>query len=106
MKNGLPEPQTALLNWHQTPDVGAFDLVIAADVMYEEGSTRSLSRLVPELLGPEGEALFADPGRRYEPLFRELMQANEFEFETEETKVEVEGQDRDVTVLVHRIRRG
>ena len=104
-QNGLPEPETALLDWHDGPGAGAFDLVIAADVMYEERSTRSLARLLPGLLGPGGEALFADPGRRYEPLFRELMQENGFRFETEETTVEVDGIDRDVTVLVHRIRR-
>ena len=104
-RNGLPEPETALLDWHDGPGAGAFDLVIAADVMYEERSTRSLARLLPGLLRPGGEALFADPGRRYEPLFRELVQENGFLFETEETTVEVDGLDRGVTVLVHRIRR-
>jgi predicted nicotinamide N-methyase len=104
-QNGLPEPQTALLDWHDGPNVGAFGLVFAADVMYEERSTRSLARLVPGLLEPGGEALFADPGRRYEPLFRELMQDNGFSFETEETTVEVDGRERGVTVLLHRIRR-
>jgi predicted nicotinamide N-methyase len=104
-QNGLAESETALLDWHDGPGADAFDLVIAADVMYEERSTRSLARLLPGLLGPGGEALFADPGRRYEPLFRELMQENGFRFDTEETSVEVDGLDRDVTVLVHRIRR-
>ncbi len=103
-ENGLPEPEAALLDWHEAPDVGAFDLVLAADVMYEERSTRSLARLIPGLLAPGGEALFADPGRRYEPLFRELMQANGFDFETEETAVDVDGVSRAVTVLLHRIR--
>ena len=105
LENGLPEPETSLLNWHATPDVGLFDLVLAADVMYEERSTRSLARLVPELLAPGGEALLADPGRRYEPLFRELMQKTGFGFETEETSVAVDGVQRDVTVLLHRVRR-
>jgi predicted nicotinamide N-methyase len=104
-ENGLPEPETALLDWHATPGVGAFDLVLAADVMYEERSTRALAGLVPGLLRPGGEALIADPGRRYEPLFRELMQENGFRFETEETTVEVEGRERGVTVLLHRVRR-
>ncbi len=104
-ENGLPEPETALLDWHDGPNVGAFEVVFAADVMYEERSTRSLARLVPGLLVPGGEALFADPGRRYEPLFRELMEENGFGFETEETTVEVEGTPKGVTVLVHRIRR-
>ena len=104
-ENGLPEPETALLDWHAMPNVGAFDLVLAADVMYEERSTRALAGLVPGLLRPGGEALIADPGRRYEPLFRELMQENGFRFETEETTVEVEGRERGVTVLLHRVRR-
>lgn len=105
LKNGVPEPETALLDWHAAPNVGAFDLVIAADVMYEERSTRFLARLVPGLLEADGEALLADPGRRYEPLFRELMQENGFGFETEETSVGVEGLERDVTVLLHSVRR-
>ena len=105
LKNGVPEPETALLDWHAAPNVGAFDLVIAADVMYEERSTRSLARLVPGLLEADGEALLADPGRRYEPLFRALMQENGFGFETEETSVGVEGLERDVTVLLHSVRR-
>ena len=103
-ENGLPEPETAPLNW-RTPreDLGTFDLVFAADVLYEEDSARALAGLVPSLLGPHGVALFADPGRRWEPLFRELMGEAGFRFETEETTVEVEGQDRDVTVLLHRV---
>jgi predicted nicotinamide N-methyase len=105
-QNGLPEPETALLNWRMPrEDLGGFDLVFAADVLYEEASARALTGLVPGLLKPGGEAIFADPGRRYEPLFRELMGEAEFFFETEETTVGVEGQERDVTVLLHRVRR-
>ncbi len=106
-KNGLPEPDTALLNW-RAPDVegfGAFDLVFAADVLYEEDSARALADLVPSLLAPDGEALFADPGRRYEPLFRELMGGAGFRFDTQETNVEVEGLERGATVVLHRVRR-
>ncbi|WP_228282487.1 class I SAM-dependent methyltransferase [Rubrobacter tropicus] len=101
-------PATSLLDW-RAPDVGdhgPFDLVFAADVLYEEGSARALAGLVPGLLKPGGEALFADPGRRWEPLFRELMGEAGFSFETEEATVDVEGQERDVTVLLHRVRGG
>lgn len=106
LENGLPEPATALLNWRRPrEDFGVFDLVFAADVLYEEESVQALAGLVPILLKPGGEALLADPGRRYEPLFRELMGEAGFFFETEETTVEIEGQERDVTVLLHRVRR-
>ena len=107
LENGLPEPATALLNWRKPrEDFGVFDLVFAADVLYEEESVQALAGLVPVLLKPGGEALLADPGRRYEPLFRELMGEAGFIFETEETTVEIDGQERDVTVLLHRVRRG
>ena len=101
-------PATSLLDWRApgAGDHGPFDLVFAADVLYEEGSARALADLVPGLLKPGGEALFADPGRRWEPLFRELMGEAGFFFETEETTVEVEGQERDVTVLLHRVHGG
>ena len=105
--NGLPEPETALLDWKSPhpEDLGAFDLVVAADVLYEEGSARALASLVPSLLAADGEALIADPGRRYEPLFRELMAGGGFRFESEETDVDVEGLERKARVVLHRIRR-
>jgi len=100
-------PETSPLDWRAPglANLGTFGLVFAADVLYEEGSARALAGLVPLLLAPNGEVLIADPGRRWEPLFRELMLEAGFRFETEETTVEVEGLARGVKVLVHRVRR-
>lgn len=99
------EPETAHLDWRDPEVTGRFDLVFAADVLYEEQGARSLARLVPGLLDPAGEAIFADPGRRYEPLFRELMLERGFRFDTGEARVGVEGLGREARVVVHRIRR-
>lgn len=101
------EPETSLLDWKspRREDLGGFGLVFAADVLYEEGSARALADLVPRLLAADGEALVADPGRRYEPLFRELMLEKGFGIETEESEVEVEGLERRATVVLHGIRR-
>ncbi|MCA1848907.1 MAG: protein N-lysine methyltransferase family protein [Actinobacteria bacterium] len=99
------EPETALLDWH-APDVerlGTFDLVLAADVLYERRSAPSLADLVPKLLAPGGEAVFADPRRKDAPLFLELMGERGFENTTESVVVEQGG--RGVRVLVHRLRR-
>jgi len=106
-ENNLPEPETTLLDWKKPPleVLGSFDLAVAADVLYEEGSARALARLVPRLLAEDGEALVADHGRRYEPLFRELVAGAGFRFETKETDVDVEGLKRKARVVVHRIRR-
>lgn len=103
-KNTGREPGTALLDWRDPAHPGRFDLVFAADVLYEENGARALADLVPRLLAPEGEAVVADPGRQYEPLFRELMLGKGFRFETGETRVEVEGLERKATVVVHGIK--
>lgn len=99
------EPGTRLLDWH-TPELeglaGAFNLVLAADVLYEERNARALAGLIPKLLAPDGEALVADPGRRWEPLFRDLIPEHGFTVETQEARVEANG--RDITVVLHRLR--
>lgn len=65
------EPETMLLDWH-TPPVegpGRFDLVLAADVLYERRNVPSLAALIPALLAPEGEAMLADPRSKDTPFF-------------------------------------
>ncbi len=99
------EPETAILNWRAPgkPGPDTFDLVFAADVLYEEQSARALAELVPALLAPDGEMILADPGRRYEPLFRELMKETGFAFDMK--KETVENEKRAVTVVIYRVRR-
>jgi predicted nicotinamide N-methyase len=83
--------------------LGTFDLVLAADVLYERRSVPALADLVLRLLAPGGEALFADPRRKDAPLFLGLMEERGFRNTTEDVLVEQGG--REVRVLVHRLRR-
>jgi predicted nicotinamide N-methyase len=99
------EPEVAHLDWH-TPDtqhLGTFDLVIAADVLYEAWNVPALASLVPELLTPGGEVVLADPRRDDTPVFLELVENRGFEYTTEGMEVEQAG--RGVGVLIHRLRR-
>jgi predicted nicotinamide N-methyase len=99
------EPDTALLDW-RTPDIeglSTFDLVLAADVLYERKNAAALADLVPKLLAPGGEALFADPRRDEAPVFLGAMEGNGFEDAVEE--VTVEQGTRKVKVLLHHLRR-
>ncbi len=57
-ENGV-SVDTGLLNWRAT-EVSPFDLVLAADVLYEESSVELLLSLLPRL---GGDVLLADPGR-------------------------------------------
>ena len=99
------EPGTALLDWFspQLDGLGPFDLVFAADVLYERRNAPALADLVPRLLAPGGEAIFADPRRPPASSFLETMRARGFRILTEGSTVEQGG--REVKVLLHRFRR-
>lgn len=97
------ELRTALLDWHapKLESLGAFDLVLAADVLYEPRNVGALVGLVPELLAPEGEAVFADPRRKDAPEFLEQVRERDLRGSTEKVLVEDDG--REVGILLHRL---
>jgi predicted nicotinamide N-methyase len=99
------EPETQLLDWH-TPGAGVsggFDLVLAADVLYEWRNVPALAALIPTLLASSGEVLLSDPRRKNTPAFLERMCEKGFHSSTVETLVPSDG--REVVVLVHRLLR-
>lgn len=61
-RNGAPL-ETALLRFGEPEPLGRFDLVLAADVLYEERNADQLTTLLPRVVAPDGRALVADPGR-------------------------------------------
>jgi predicted nicotinamide N-methyase len=54
----------------------AWDLVLAADVLYERRNVALLLHVLPRLLAPGGEVLLADPGRPAVPDFLERARAS------------------------------
>jgi predicted nicotinamide N-methyase len=99
------EPEVSILDWRE-PDIGGmgtFDLVLAADVLYERKNAAALADLVPQLLAPGGQAIFADPRRDEAPTFFNSMAVQGFEDGTEE--ITIEQGATDVKVLLHRLRR-
>ena len=99
------EPEVSVLDWREpsAQGIGTFDLVLAADVLYERKNAAALADLVPKLLAPGGEAIFADPRRDEAPVFLERMVSRGFEDVTKETTVEQN--TRKVRVLLHQMRR-
>ena len=70
-RNGI-ELATGVLAWDEDADqrlLGRFDVVLAADVLYEERNARPLLVLLDRLVASEGAALIADPGRRHAQRF-------------------------------------
>jgi predicted nicotinamide N-methyase len=64
---------TACLDWRGPHWPRGFDLVLAADILYESRNVAPVARLIPELLAPGGRAWIADPGRPYAADFRAAL---------------------------------
>ena len=99
------EPEVSVLEWRQPEITGmeTFDLVLAADVLYERKNVAALADLVPKLLAPGGETIFAGPRRDEAPVFFGAMKEQGYKDATEE--ITIEQPARGVKVLLHRLRR-
>lgn len=57
-------PATRMVDWYHLPtDLGRFELVLAADVLYELRYSPLLAEVVTKVLAPGGVVLLADQGR-------------------------------------------
>jgi predicted nicotinamide N-methyase len=84
------EPHVRLVNWREWPDdLGTFDVVMAADVLYEKEYASLVTACIARALAPDGVALVADPGRLALPAFRESVIEHGLEI-TSVTKVPFE----------------
>jgi predicted nicotinamide N-methyase len=69
---------TLAVDWREPPPAlvaRAADLVIGADLLYEERNGAALAALLPRLLRPGGEALIADPRRPHAATLLEPLRA-------------------------------
>ncbi len=77
--NGIEGLEYRALDWRlPAADLGEFDLVIGSDLLYEPWQPGFLASLLGRLVAPGGEAVIADPGRRYVDAFVTLLEAGGF----------------------------
>ena len=70
------EPRAQLVNWRAWPDdLGTFDVIMAADVLYETEYATLVASCIARALAPDGVAIIADPGRLALPAFRDGLSA-------------------------------
>jgi predicted nicotinamide N-methyase len=91
VRHGLAPLQTALLDWRDPPATERWDLVVAADVVYEQRNGEALAALLPRILADGGRMLLADPGRVYFGEFRDRME--EMDWAVDEIDVRTETSD-------------
>lgn len=65
LRNGLSEPGLLLADWRRFPQIGKFDLILGADILYEKTLHQDLGKILADTIKPDGLVLLADPGRNY-----------------------------------------
>lgn len=86
IRNAGRAPDVRMVNWSEFPsDLGTFDLVLAADVLYEPRYPPMVAQAIAQSLGPEGRAIVADPGRVAAPMFPGELEARNLTILKKET---------------------
>lgn len=102
------EPVVRLVNWREWPDdLGTFDVVMAADVLYETEYATLVAACLARALAPHGTAFVADPGRLALPAFRIALGECHLEIASTHTERYEEGAvKQDVQVMRIQRRQG
>jgi predicted nicotinamide N-methyase len=104
-RNGLPPLRTEMLDWRHPPPGAGFDLVIAADVLYEQRNVAILAALLPAVTAPGGTVLVADPGRTYAGEFLHTMREGGWDVDEAGMRMEPSAAGAESRVRIHRLRR-
>jgi len=97
------DPATRLVDWRELPaDLGTFDRVVAADVLYEKRYASIVADTLARALARGGSALIADPGRTALPAFLRECELRGLVVASVESWRYAEGEVRQ-TILVHEI---
>ncbi len=84
------------LDWRQVPLIGPFDLIIAADVVYERRNFFPLADMLTRMLKPGGHAVLTEPGRTIGDHFFELLREEGFDLTVTNHVVERNGKQSEV----------
>jgi predicted nicotinamide N-methyase len=97
------DPAVRLVDWRDLPaNLGTFDRVVAADVLYEKRYTTIVADALARTLARSGTALIADPGRSALSTFLRECEARGLVVASVESWRYAEGDVRQ-TILVHEI---
>ena len=99
---------TLLVDWASPPaallDRPPADLVVGADVLYEERNGPALAALVPRILAPDGELVVADPRRPHADGLLDPLVAAGWSLTTEEIRHGARQDESGPLVRLHRLR--
>jgi predicted nicotinamide N-methyase len=90
--NEVAPPAVRMIDWRRLPgDLGAFERVVAADVLYESGNIDLIAQALARTLAPGGTATIADPGRPTAARFAARCEGYGFSVNVDRIPVETAG---------------
>jgi predicted nicotinamide N-methyase len=99
---------TLLVDWREPPPrllaAAPLDLVVGADVLYEERNGPALAALVPRILAPHGELVVADPRRPHADGLLDPLVAAGWSLTTDEIRHGARQDESGPLVRLHRLR--
>lgn len=99
---------TLLVDWSTPPPAllsrPPSDLVVGADVLYEERNGPALAALAPRILAPGGELVVADPRRPHADLLLDALAAEGWSLTSEEIRHRARQDESGPVVHLHRLR--
>jgi predicted nicotinamide N-methyase len=99
--------ETMAVDWREPPsallELPPADLLIGADLLYEERNGAALAALLPRLVPPGGEALIADPRRPHATALLEPLRAAGWRHEREDIAFSGRPDESGAVIHLHRL---
>ncbi len=99
--------ETLLVDWRDPPaqlvEGAPFDLIVAADVLYEARNVAPLAALIPRLCAPHGQAMIADPRRNDARAFLDRMVLDGWSLESSDVTFNGRRDESGSTIHLHRL---
>lgn len=103
------ELPTMLVDWFTPPiellHLAPFDLIVAADVLYEERNAAALADLLPRLAGPTTEVWITDPRRPHAALLWPLLKEQGWTHAKEDVTLDAHIDEAGAVIHFHRLER-
>ncbi|MCC5849194.1 MAG: methyltransferase domain-containing protein [Verrucomicrobia bacterium] len=97
-RNHLQPAALKRLDWRDSTDLGTFDVILGADILYDEREFPSLIRTLRQKLSRKGRVLIAEPGRpQANDFFARMLRAG-FGIDTRHHQVDLHGVCFEVSV--------